>query len=183
MNFRDKLGHSLRRRHREPDLPQRATLRGVIFWVVVGAVSLLVQVYLPVYAPLASQLELPLIVTLYLAFLVRDPVPALLYGALMGVSQDALLTQPVGLFGIVKTLAAYSAASASSRLDVEHPAPRCVLICFFFLFHQFFYWVLREALLGLDVQFPILLTLAAAMLNGAAGVLIFLLLDRLVRVV
>ena len=52
------------------------------------------------------------------------------------------------MFGIVKTLVGYFAASMSQRFDVQNPGVRLVLGFFFFFFHQFFYWVLGRALLG-----------------------------------
>ena len=57
------------------------------------------------------------------------------------------------MFGIVKTLVGYFAASVGVRLDVEHPAIRFVLAFFFFFFHQFLYWVMARALLGQQVAF------------------------------
>ena len=57
----------------------------------------------------------------------------------------------MGMFGIVKTLVGYFAASVGMRFDVDHPLVRLVLAFFFYFFHQFFYWVLADALLGRNV--------------------------------
>ena len=49
------------------------------------------------------------------------------------------------MFGIVKTLVGYFAASVSMRFDVDNPLIQFLLGFFFFFFHQFFYWVLARA--------------------------------------
>ena len=66
----------------------------------------------------------------------------------IGLVQDSLSHQPIGMFGIVKTLVGYFAASVSQRFDVENPIVTLILSFFFYFFHQFFYWVLARALLG-----------------------------------
>ena len=78
----------------------------------------------------------------------RSPIAAVFYGMSIGLVQDSLSHQPIGMFGIVKTLVGYFAASVSMRFDVENPVVTFILSFFFYFFHQFFYWVLTRALLG-----------------------------------
>ena len=73
----------------------------------------------------------------------RSPVAGLIVGALVGLAQDSLSKNPLGMFGIVKTLVGYFAASVGLRFDVEHPLDPVLLAFFFYFFHQFFYWVMR----------------------------------------
>lgn len=152
---------------------------GAISLVVVPLAAILFQVYIPRFAPALSYLELPLLVTVHFALSGRQPIPSMLYGAAIGLAQDSLSHQPIGLFGIVKTLVAYFASSVSSRFDVENPLITFVLALFFYTFHQFFYWVLLRALLGQSVAFDPEQTLVFALLNAAVGVPLFKLLDKL----
>ena len=80
---------------------------------------------------------------------------------------------PLGMFGIVKTLVGYFAASVSQRFDVGNPMLRLVLGFFFFFFHQFFYWVLARALLGEALDFDLQQTLVVAVLNAVVAVPLF----------
>ena len=83
------------------------------------------------------------------------------------------------MFGIVKTLVGYFAASVSQRFDVENPGVRLVLAFFFFFFHQFFYWVLSRALLGQALAFELQQTFVLAILNAVVAVPLYHILDKL----
>jgi rod shape-determining protein MreD len=83
------------------------------------------------------------------------------------------------MFGIVKTLVGYFAASMSQRFDVQNAWVRLVLSFFFFFFHQFFYWVLGRALLGEALEFDLPTTLVVAVLNALVAVPLFHILDKL----
>ena len=141
--------------------------------------AILFQVYVPRFITYLSYLELPLLVTVYFALMRRSPVAGVFFGAGVGLAQDSLSHQPLGMFGIVKTLVGYFAASVSQRFDVENPMVRLVLGFFFFFFHQFFYWVLSRALLGEALDFDPQQTIVLAVLNAAVAVPLFHLLDKL----
>ena len=83
------------------------------------------------------------------------------------------------MFGIVKTLVGYFAASVSVRFDVDNPVVRFMLAFLFFLFHQFCYWVLARALLGQLLDFGLQQNLLLALINAAVGVPLFHVLDKL----
>ena len=100
-------------------------------------------------------------------------------GAVVGLAQDSLSKNPLGMFGIVKTLVGYFAASVGLRFDVDHPLVRLVLVFFFFVFHQFFYWVLVARLLGQQVSFEPQRTLVLGLLNAVVAVSLFHFLDKL----
>jgi rod shape-determining protein MreD len=109
----------------------------------------------------------------------RSQVGGLLLGALVGLAQDSLSKNPLGMLGIVDTLVGYFAASVGLRLDVDHPLIRLLLAFFFFLFHQFFYWLLAHALLGQQLVFEVQRTLVLGLLNAVVGVSLFHFLDKL----
>jgi rod shape-determining protein MreD len=150
-------------------------------WVmlVTPLAAILFQVYVPLYLPPLHYLELPLLVTVYLALSRRSPLGGALTGAAIGLVQDALSYQPIGILGMVKTLIGYTAASVGVRLDTGHMVVRLCLGAFFFLGHQLLYWAVRRTLLGAPSGLEIPLTLVAALANGLVGVLLFSLLDKL----
>lgn len=147
--------------------------------LAVPLAAILFQVYIPLFFQFLGFLELPLLVTIYFALMRRSQIGGLLAGMLVGLAQDSLSKNPLGMFGIVKTLVGYFAASVGLRLDVDHPLVRMVLAYFFFFFHQFFYWVLSRALLAQQVPFDIQRTLFLGLLNAFVGVAVFHFLDKL----
>ena len=150
-----------------------------LFMVGIPLAAILFQVYLPRFFQYLGYLELPLLVTVYYALMKRSPVPALLFGSAIGLGQDSLSHQPLGMFGIVKTLVGYFAASVSMRFDVDNPVIQFVLGFFFFFFHQFFLWVLTRALLGQQVDFGVQQTFLFGLLNAVVALPLFALLDKL----
>jgi rod shape-determining protein MreD len=152
-------------------------------WVffAVPLASLIIQVYLPLFQTLKfiSRIELPLLVTIYFALMRRSQIRGLTIGMILGLAQDSLLSQKIGMFGICKTLVGYFAASIGMQFDVEHPFVRLILCFVFYMFHQFLYWVLQRALLDQPVIFDLQGTLALAGINAVIGVALFHFLDKL----
>jgi rod shape-determining protein MreD len=150
-------------------------------WVILVTplAAILFQVYVPLYAPLLHYLELPLLVTIYLAVSRRSLQAGAVVGALIGLVQDALSYLPIGILGMVKTLVGYGAASVGVRLEAGHVLVRFGLCTFLFLGHQILYATLRRALLGTPAGVAIPQMLLAAPANGLAGILLFQLLDKL----
>jgi len=161
--------------------PRRRRVSRLRRWVLPVAVciAILFQVYVPLFSRFLAYLELPLLVTVYFALLRRSPVQGALLGAAVGLAQDSLSHQPLGVFGMVKTLTGYFAGSVSLRFDVDHPVLRWTLACFFFLFHQFFYWLVVRALLAQQSPFELQTTLLFGLLNATAALLLYHLLDKL----
>src|SRR5690348_12334586 len=75
--------------------------------------AILFQVYVPQFIRSLGYLELPLLVTVYFALMRRSPVVGVFFGAGVGLTQDSLSHHYLGMFGIVKTLVGYFAASVS----------------------------------------------------------------------
>lgn len=161
--------------------PRRSRISRFRPAVIIGIplAAILFQVYVPRFFIYLSYLELPLLVTVYFALMRRSPIAGVFFGAIIGLAQDSLSPHPLGMFGIVKTLVGYFAASVSLRFDVDHAAIRFVLGFFFFFFHQFFFWVMARALLGLSVDFDPQQTIVLGLLNAAVAVPLFHFLDKL----
>jgi len=150
-------------------------------WVMfaVPLAAILFQVYVPLFFQFLGFLEMPLLVVVYFALMKRSQVQGLLVGALVGLAQDSLSKNPLGMFGIVKTLVGYFAASVGVRFDVDNSLIRLLLAFFFFVFHQFFYWVMARALLAQQLGFDLQKTLLLGGLNAIVGVSLFHFLDKL----
>lgn len=150
-------------------------------WVLllVPLAAILFQVYIPLFFQFLAYLELPLIVTVYFALMRRSPIGGLFVGALVGLAQDSLSKNPLGMFGITKTIIGYVAASVGLRLDVDHPLIRLILGFFFFVFHQFIFWALSRGLLAQQVPFETQRTLVLGLLNAIVAVSLFHFLDKL----
>ncbi len=141
--------------------------------------AVLYEIYIPNFFIQLAYVQLTLLVTLYYSLSWRSQTAALFFGAAVGLMQDALSHQYVGLFGITKTLVGYFAASVSLRFDVENSAIRFILTFFFFTFHQFFYWILVRALLGLGMAFEPAQMFIQAGLNALIAMPLFIVLDKL----
>jgi rod shape-determining protein MreD len=150
-------------------------------WVLllVPLAAILFQVYVPQFFQFLGYLEMPLLVVVYFALMRRNQIGGLLIGTIVGLAQDSLSKAPLGMFGIVKTLVGYFAASVGVRLDVDNGLMRLFLAYFFYVFHQFFYWVMARALLAQQVGFELQRTLILGLLNAIVAVALFHFLDKL----
>ena len=171
-NFRDDFSEA-------PHLKKGVSKFNIAATIAIPLAAILFQVYVPRFFERLSYLELPLLVTVYFSLMRRSPVAGVLYGAGIGLAQDSLSHNPLGMFGIVKTLVGYFAASVGLRFDVDHALIRLLLGFFFFFFHQFFSWVLARALLGQQVNFDVEETLVVGLLNAVVALFLFHFLDKL----
>lgn len=143
--------------------------------------ALLLQRILPAYltlGPFLTLFDLPLLVVIYFGFSRRNPSTGLLLGLAVGAAQDALSTNPIGLYGMAKTLVGYAASSLSSRIDTDQHHVRLLLLFVFFFLHQSVYALAQRLLLGEPTQIVSLLVLEAALVNAILGVLVFHFLNR-----
>ncbi len=149
-------------------------------WVSVGAVvvALLLQAYLPLLFSYANTVDLPLLVTIYLALLRRSPILGLSIGLCIGLGQDSLSHGPIGMYGIIKTVIGYVCSSLTLVLAVESLATRLVLTGGFYLVHQAVFWAMQRVLLGQAAEFVWRRTLLLAVLNCVVAGLAYRFLDR-----
>jgi rod shape-determining protein MreD len=147
--------------------------------ILVPLLAILFQVYIPLFFYRLSFVEMPLLAVVYFALMRRSQISGLFIGAIVGLAQDSLSKNPLGMFGIVDTLVGYFAASVGLRLDVDHTFIRLLLSFFFYIFHQVFYWVMARALLAQQISFNVQQTLVLGLLNAVIGITLFHFLDRL----
>jgi rod shape-determining protein MreD len=107
------------------------------------------------------------------------PIAATFGGAILGLAQDALTHQPLGVFGIAKAFIGYLAASLGVRIDTENIITRLLLTFVFVLLNNAINWVLVRHLLAEPVGWIWLYQLGSAALNTLVAVVLFAFLDRL----
>jgi rod shape-determining protein MreD len=126
-----------------------------------------------------ATLDLPLLVVIYFGMTLRTPVAATIGGAILGLAQDALTHQPLGVFGIAKAFIGYLAASLGVRIDTESIGTRLALTFLFVLLNDGIDWVLVRHLLAEPMPWGWLHQLLRASINTLVAIILFALLDRL----
>jgi rod shape-determining protein MreD len=159
------------------EVEQQSFSLAVAVLVPLGAIVL--QVLLPRLLPALAILDLPLIVTLFFAVSRRSPIAGTATGATIGLLQDVITTQPIGVNGMAKAVVGYAGASLGSRIDVDNTATRAILMFGFSLLQSALLYLIERRLLGIR-SFHILWLheLLRAAVNTIAAIPIFLLLDR-----
>jgi rod shape-determining protein MreD len=147
--------------------------------IVVPLAAIAFQIYVPLFFQFLGFLEMPLLVVVYFAIMRRTQISGLILGALVGLAQDSLSKNPLGMFGIDKTLVGYFAASVGMQFDVEHSLIRLLLCFLFYVFHQFWYWVTARMLLSQQLALDLPHTALVGLLNAVVGVALFAFLDKL----
>jgi len=150
--------------------------------IAAAFLAVVLQAFLHKFSHWAELVDLPLLVTIYFGVSRRNPVTGLFLGAGIGILQDALShDNPIGLYGIAKTLVGYVASSIGARIDTEHPVARFLLVFLFFHFHQAVFAVTQRVLLEHPAPFFTLALLRDSLTTAAFAVPLFALLDRLRR--
>lgn len=144
----------------------------------VPLVALFLQAWLPLHLHFFSVFDLPLLVTIFFAMARRSQVAGLLTGGIIGLLQDALTHQPIGVYGIAKTIVGYGASSLGIKLDVENAGARFLVVLVFYAIHQVVYFVIARELVRLTIQWSWQHELGSAFANAVLGVLLFFALDR-----
>jgi rod shape-determining protein MreD len=147
----------------------------------VPLLAVVLQAMVPLRFGFLLIFDLPMLVAIFFGVARRSQVAGLLTGAAIGLLQDTLTHQPIGLFGIAKTVVGYLASSIGVRVDVENPGSRLLMTAAFYLVHQFTYFLLARNVLGQPLEWLWTRNLMAAVANGLLAILLFSLLNRLKR--
>jgi rod shape-determining protein MreD len=147
--------------------------------IFVPMLALFLQASLPLRLSFVSVFDLPLLVTIFFAVARRNPLAGTLTGCIIGLAQDSLAYQhqPIGLFGISKSVVGYLASSIGVKIDVENPGSRLLMTFGFYLLHRGIYQALRN-MARMPLQFNWGHELGAALSNAVLAVGLFMLLDR-----
>src|SRR5258706_10390094 len=154
-------------------------LFGIRATILIPLAAVFLQAFLPLRLHFFSIFDLPLLVTISFAMARRSQVAGIFTGALIGLFQDALTGQPIGLYGIAKTVVGYGASSLGVKLDVENAGTRLLITVAFYIVHQVLYFTVARGLVGLDLRWSWPHELLAALANALLGVFLFALMDRL----
>jgi len=159
------------------EVEQQSFSLPVAIFVPLGAI--LLQVLLPrVFSGLAI-LDLPFIVTLFFAISRRSPIAGTITGGTIGLFEDIVTSQYMGVNGMAKSVIGYAAASLGSRIDVENTATRALLTFGFSLMQSVLLYLIERRLLGFrGFHLLWLHELLRAAANTAVALPVFLLLDR-----
>ena len=147
--------------------------------VLVPFALILIQAYLPIIFPRLLILDLPLIAVIFFAVGRRNPILGALTGASIGLVQDMLTGQPIGIYGIAKTIIGYIASSIGLQVDVENITTRILMNFGFSILQSALLFLIERYLLGLTAYKVLWLhELYRAIFNTLVAIPIFLLLDR-----
>lgn len=146
--------------------------------VLIPLAAVFLQAWLPLRIHFFSVFDLPLLVVIAFATARRSPLGGLVTGGLIGILQDALTHQPIGLYGISKTVVGFGASSLGIKLDVEHAGARFLLTIFFYVVHKVVYFMIARGLVGLRMEWSWPHEFLSGVANALLGVLVFMLLDR-----
>lgn len=146
--------------------------------ILIPLVAVFLQAFVPLRLGFFSIFDLPLLVVIFFAVARRSPVTGLLTGAAIGLLQDSLTHQPIGVYGIAKTVVGYGASSLGVKLDVENAGSRFLVTLFFYIVHEIVYFTVARGLVGLTLQWSWLHELGSALANALLAVALFALLDR-----
>jgi rod shape-determining protein MreD len=144
----------------------------------VPLIALVAQTFLPRWMPFLTIFNLPLLVVIFFAVARRSPVSGLLTGGAIGVLQDALSGQYIGVNGIAQTVVGYGASSLGVKLDVENAGARFLVTLFFYATHEVVYFTVARGLVGMTMQWSGLREVGSALANAVLAVFLFALLDR-----
>lgn len=147
---------------------------------VIVVVALFLTAYLPKLIPATAIVDLPLIVVIYFGISRRSAITGTLVGAAVGLLQDTLSNQYIGVNGIAKSIIGFASASVGLQVDVDNVITRGLLNFAFCLFQSAIFFVIERVLLGSALyQVRWLHELLRAGVNTVVSIPVFLLLDRL----
>jgi rod shape-determining protein MreD len=149
----------------------------VVVYILVPVLALGLQSLLSLHLTQFDLIDLPLLVTIYYGITQREPVSATLAGSVIGIAQDALTHNALGIFGISKAVVGYMAASLGVRVDTENHGARLLLTFGFTLAQTLVLWLLQKHMLGQPFAWHGVHELIRAVVNALVGVILFALLD------
>ena len=150
----------------------------VLTALIVPLLAIFLQAFLPLRLPFFSMFDLPLLVVIFFAIARRSQIAGLLTGAAIGLLQDALTHQPIGLYGIAKTVVGFGASSLGAKIDVDNLGARFLGTVFFYMVHELVYFVVARGMVQMTLQWSWKHELVSGLANGILAVALFAVLDR-----
>ena len=145
----------------------------------VPLLALFLQEVIPLRFPsFAVYVDLPLLVTIFFAMARRSPIAGLFTGAIIGLVQDMLGHNPIGIYGIAKTVVGYGASSLGVKLDVENAGARFLVTLGFYLVHSAVYFTVARVLINMTQTWSWPHGVLAGLVNAVLGVMLYFVLDK-----
>jgi rod shape-determining protein MreD len=145
----------------------------------VPLLALFVQAFLPLRFPrFAVYFDLPLLVTIFFAMARRSPVAGLFTGAIIGLAQDMLGHNPIGIYGIANTVVGYGASSLGVKLDVENAGARLLVTLGFSLIQSAVRFTVARGMVNMNQTWSWPHVILSGIANAILGVALFFLLDK-----
>ncbi|MGH9498507.1 MAG: rod shape-determining protein MreD [Terriglobales bacterium] len=146
--------------------------------ILIPLLALFLQAFLPLHLHFFTIFDLPLLVVIFFAVARRSQVSGMLTGATIGLIQDSLTHQYIGIYGIALTVVGHGASSLGVKLDVENAGSRFLVTLFFYVVHEVVYFAVARGLVGLTLQWSWPHELGSALANAIIAVPFFMLLDK-----
>lgn len=146
--------------------------------ILIPLAAIFLQAWLPLRFRFFTIFDLPLLVTIGFATARRNPLAGLVTGGLIGILQDALTHQPIGLYGISKTVVGFGASSLGIKIDVENVGARFLLTILFYVVHETVYFFIARVLVSLQMAWSWPHEIFSGVANAALGLVIYAMLDR-----
>lgn len=141
--------------------------------------ALFTQAFVPLRFPgFAKYLDLPLLVTIFFAMARRSPVAGLFTGAFIGLAQDMLGHNPIGIYGIAKTVVGYGASSLGVKLNVENAGARFLVTLGFYMVHSAVYFIVARLLVNMTQHWNWVHGVLAGLANAFVGMFLYFALDK-----
>jgi rod shape-determining protein MreD len=145
----------------------------------VPLLALFIQAFVPLrYPRFAVYFDLPLLVTIFFAMARRNPISGLFTGAVIGLAQDMLGHNPIGIYGIAKTVVGYGASSLGVKLDVENAGARFLVTLGFYLIHSAVYFTVARGMVSMTLHWGWLNGIRAGLANAVLGTFLYFALDK-----
>jgi rod shape-determining protein MreD len=146
--------------------------------ILAPLLAVFLQAFLPVWIHFFDVFDLPLLVTIYFAMSRRNPITGLLQGSIIGLVQDSLTRDMIGMYGIAKTLVGFGASQLGAKIDSDNPGSRFLITISFYLGHQAVYFLVARGLVRQPITWHWPHELLGAFANALLAVVLFALLDR-----
>ena len=145
----------------------------------VPLLALFVQAFVPLRFPrFAVYFDLPLLVTIFFAMARRSPIAGLFTGSFIGLAQDMLGHNPIGIYGIAKTVVGYGASSLGVKLDVENAGARFLVTLGFYMVHSAVYFIVARLLVNMTQHWNWVHGVLAGLANAFVGMFLYFALDK-----
>ena len=140
--------------------------------------AVFLQAFIPIKLHFFEVFDLPLLVTIYFAMSRRNPVTGLLQGSIIGLIQDSLTRDVIGMYGIAKTIVGFMASQIGGKIDSDNPGSRFLITLFFYIIHQAVYFAVARGLVRQPIDWHWAHELLGGIANALLAVFLFAMLDK-----